>query len=319
MGWGSVIGGGLSAVGSIASGLLGNRGSGHSAQYYADVNYKQARSLALNQPSWLVEGAKNAGLHPLAVLGMNVGSGQSFSMGDTGSDYKDTSWLNDAGQGIARAAGALVDRKTRAQQDQFNQVQMQQKLENNDLQNQLLRAQIRQYGVDDAVATLANGARMAITHQQQNPPFSVSRNGTVIDGQGDSTTSELFKVKPPELWANHPQTPAAEAGSHPEVKFARTALGGYAPVRSQAMEEALEDDYYGGISYNIRNRIGTSLSAQSFAPPRDSLPDRGKTGRWIWMFDPYSGDWYPWDRNRGIMDKLTDVLPFGRAVKRSLR
>lgn len=108
MDWGSVIGGGLSAAGSIASGLLGKQGSGHSYQYYLDRQFNQTRDLAKNQPSWLVEGAKKAGLHPLAVLGMNVGSGQSFSMGDTGSSYQDTSWLNDAGQGIARAAGAWL-------------------------------------------------------------------------------------------------------------------------------------------------------------------------------------------------------------------
>ena len=312
MDWGSVIGGGLSAAGSIASGLLGNRGSGHSAQYYADVNYKQARSLALNQPSWLVEGAKNAGLHPLAVLGMNVGSGQSFSMGDTGSNYKDTSWLNDAGQGIARAAGALVDRKTRAQQDQFNQVQMQQKLENNDLQNQLLRAQIRQYGVDDAVATLANGARMAITHQQQNPPFPASRNGTVIDGQGDSTVSSLFKVKPPELWANHPQTPFAEAGSHPEIKWTRTAFGGYSPVRSQALEEALEDDYIGGLRFNIRNGLGSIRSDQRFAPPREYLPDRGKSGQYYWLYDIINGDWFPASVREPVFTKFKRQFGFSR-------
>lgn len=312
MDWGSVIGGGLSAAGSIASGLLGNRGSGHSAQYYADVNYKQARSLALNQPSWLVEGAKNAGLHPLAVLGMNVGSGQSFSMGDTGSNYKDTSWLNDAGQGIARAAGALVDRKTRAQQDQFNQVQMQQKLENNDLQNQLLRAQIRQYGVDDAVATLANGARMAITHQQQNPPFPVSRNGTVIDGQGDSTVSSLFKVKPPELWANHPQTPFAEAGSHPEIKWTRTAFGGYSPVRSQALEEALEDDYIGGLRFNVRNGLGSIRSDQRFAPPREYLPDRGKSGQYYWLYDIINGDWFPASVREPVSTKFKRQFGFSR-------
>ena len=288
MDWGSVIGGGLSAAGSIASGLLGNQGSGHSAQYYIDKNIEYEKEIARSRPGWLVQGAKNAGLHPLAVLGMSTSSGPSFSMGDTGSNYQDVSWLNDAGQGIARAAGALVDRKTRAQQEQFNQVQMQQKLENNDLQNQLLRAQIRQYGVDDAVATLANGARMAITHQQQNPPFPVSRNGTVIDGQGDSTVSSLFKVKPAEITANDPSTPSSEAGSHPEIRFTRTATGGYAPIRSSVLEEALEDDLLGSISWNIRNHLGTMSNDQRFAPPRDNLSDP----RNDWFYDALRGEWY---------------------------
>lgn len=312
MDWGSVIGGGLSAAGSIASGLLGNQGSGHSAQYYIDKNIEYEKEIARSRPGWLVQGAKNAGLHPLAVLGMSTSSGPSFSMGDTGSNYQDVSWLNDAGQGIARAAGALVDRKTRAQQEQFNQVQMQQKLENNDLQNQLLRAQIRQYGVDDAVATLANGARMAITHQQQNPPFPVSRNGTVIDGQGDSTVSSLFKVKPPELWANHPQTPFAEAGSHPEIKWTRTAFGGYSPVRSQALEEALEDDYIGGLRFNVRNGLGSIRSDQRFAPPREYLPDRGKSGQYYWLYDIINGDWFPASVREPVSTKFKRQFGFSR-------
>ena len=50
MDWGSVIGGGLSAAGSIASGLLGKQGSGHSYQYYLDRQFNQTRDLAKNQP-----------------------------------------------------------------------------------------------------------------------------------------------------------------------------------------------------------------------------------------------------------------------------
>lgn len=304
MDWGSVIGGGLSAAGSIASGLLGNSGgSGHSYQYYLDRDYNQQQRLAQNYPSWVVEGAKNAGLHPLAVLGMNMGSGSSFSMGSDGSTYKDTSWLNDAGQGIARAAGALVDRKTRAQQEEFNQVQMQQKLENNDLQNQLLRAQIRQYGVDDAVATLANGARMAITNQQQNPPFSVGRNGAVIDGQGDSTVSSLFKVKPAEIVASEPSRPGTEAGSVTDLGFTRTNDGGYAPVMSNDAKQRIEDDLVGEIGWNVRNRIPSAFSLSSVAPPSSFLPN-GDAKRYTWVFDIPRGAWYAIPRSSSGWDKF---------------
>ena len=111
MDWGSVIGGGIQAAAGIGSALIGgNKGSGHSYQYYLDRDYNQLQSIAKNQPSWLVEGAKKAGLHPLAVMGMPLASGGSHSMGDMGG-YQDSSWLNDVGQGVGRAAGALVDRK----------------------------------------------------------------------------------------------------------------------------------------------------------------------------------------------------------------
>lgn len=249
---------------------------------------------------------------------MNVGSGQYYSMGDTGGSYQDFSWLNDVGQGIGRAAGALVDRKTRAQQEAYNEAKMGLDLENAKLQNELIQSNIK-VNEFDMLRQAARDAERSINNQQQVPTFPVGRNGAVISGQGDSTTSSLFKVKPPELWANHPQTPFAEAGSHPEIKFTRSALGGYTPVRSQALEEALEDDYIGGLRFNIRNGIGSAISDPSFAPPRDSLPDRGKTGKWSWMFDPYSGDWYAWNRDRGYGEKLTDILPFGRMIKNAFR
>lgn len=318
MDWGSVIGGGIQAAAGIGSALIGgNKSSGHSYQYYLDRDYNQSRRIAENQPSWLVQGAKNAGLHPLAVMGMPLTSGSSHSMGDMGG-YQDSSWLNDVGQGIGRAAGALVDRKTRAQQEAYNEAKMGLDLENAKLQNELIQSNIK-VNEFDMLRQAARDAERSINNQQQVPAFPVGRNGAVISGQGDSTTSSLFKVKPPELWANHPQTPFAEAGSHPEVKFTRTALGGYSPVRSQALEEALEDDYLGGLRYNIRNGLGSITSDPAFAPPREYLPDRGTSGRYVWMFDPYSGDWYPWDRNRRNVDKLVDVLPFGRQLRHAFK
>lgn len=311
MDWGSVIGGGIQAAAGIGSALIGgNKGSGHSLQYYLDRQYNQTRSLSQNQPSWLVEGAKKAGLHPLAVLGMNVGSGQSFSMGDTGGSYQDNSWLNDVGQGIGRAAGALVDRKTRAQQEAYNEAKMGLDLENAKLQNELIQSNIK-VNEFDMLRQAARDAERSINNQQQVPSFPVGRNGAVIDGQGDSTTSSLFKVKPPELWANHPETSFAEAGSHPEIKFARTALGGYSPVRSQALEEALEDDYLGGLRYNLRNGLGTTFSDPRFAPPRQYLPDQGKSGRYYWLYDNISGDWFAADARDSTLKKMKQTL-FGR-------
>lgn len=309
MDWGSVIGGGIQAGAGIASSLLGGQKGGISYQHQMDINLNDAKLRAQNQPSWLVEGAKKAGLHPLAVLGMNVGSGGFASVGDNGG-YQDTSWLNDVGQGIGRAAGALVDRKTRAQQEAYNEAKMGLDLENAKLQNELIQSNIK-VNEFDMLRQAARDAERSINNQQQVPSFPVGRNGAVISGQGDSTTSSLFKVKPPELWANHPETSFAEAGSHPEIKFARTALGGYSPVRSQALEEALEDDYLGGLRYNLRNGLGTTFSDPRFAPPKEYLPDKGKSGRYYWLYDNISGDWFAADARDSTLKKMKQTI-FGR-------
>ncbi len=299
MDWGSVIGGGIQAAGGIASGLIGgNRGTQHSLQYYLDRQRQQQQRVTEEYPSWVVEGAKRAGLHPLAVLGVNPGSGGSISMGDFGGSYQDSSWLNDVGQGIGRAAGALVDRKTRAQQEAYNEAKMGLDLENAKLQNELIQSNIK-VNEFDMLRQAARDAERSINNQQQVPTFPVGRNGAVIDGQGDSTTSSLFKVKPAELVANDPQRFAAEAGSVPEIRFSRTSDGGYAPMRSQALEEALEDDWLGSLSWNLRNRLAPNLyDASDAAPPDSYLPSR----EYEWVFNVPKQAWYAIKKNRGFFE-----------------
>lgn len=290
MDWGSVIGGGIQAGAGIASGLLGGKKGGISYQHQMDINLNDAKLRAQNMPSWVVEGAKRAGLHPLAALGVNMGSGGFASVGDNGG-YQDTSWLNDVGQGIGRASGALVDRKTRAQQEAYNEAKMGLDLENAKLQNELIQSNIK-VNEFDMLRQAARDAERSINNQQQVPTFPVGRNGVVIDGQGDSTNSSLFKVKPPELWANHPETPFAEAGSHPEVKWGRTADGGYSPMRSQALEEALEDDALGSLSWNVRNRLAPFVMGESFnsPPPASYLPG----SNYGWAYNVWKGAYYPY-------------------------
>lgn len=297
MDWGSVIGGGIQAGAGIAQSLIGGQKGGISYQHQMDINLNDAKLRAHNTPSWVVEGAKRAGLHPLAVLGVNMGSGGFASVGDNGG-YQDTSWLNDVGQGIGRAAGALVDRKTRAQQEAYNEAKMGLDLENAKLQNELIQSNIK-VNEFDMLRQAARDAERSINNQQQVPTFPVGRNGAVIDGQGDSTTSSLFKVKPAELVANDPQRFAAEAGSVPEIRFSRTSDGGYAPMRSQALEEALEDDFLGSLGWNLRNRLAPNLYDASHAAPPDSyLPSR----EYEWVFNVPKQAWYPIKKDRGFFD-----------------
>lgn len=320
MPWTGFASAALGAAGSIAGGLFGNKGGGHSRQWYLDQDFRQyQRQLqytAENQPSFLVEGAKRAGLHPLAVLGMPLTQGTTTSIGGMDSaGGRDYSWLSDAGQHIGRAAGALLSKDDRAKQQQYDETRQAQQLRNNDLQNKLLSRQIDQITQDMALQLARNSTR-AVDNSAQNPGFQLGIDGrtthAVIPGQNDAATSRLFTLKPPEVAVSHPQTAFAEAGTHPELKFVRTALGGYSPVRSQALEESLEDDRLGMIRFNIRNGIGSAISHPDFAPPKAYLPDKGKSGRYQWMFDPWIGEWYPWDRQASFGQKFKNVFPFGR-------
>lgn len=294
--WGSFAGGALGAVGTIAGGLFGgSKGGGHSYQYYLDRDYKQTKRLAENQFSWMVQGAKNAGLHPLAVLGTPLSQTSGHYVGDSqGSDY---SWLGKAGQQIGRAAGAFLSKEDRMKEEMYSDQMRNQQLENNSLQNRLLEVQIQQTTQDMALQ-LANNAAKAVRNSGQTPGFPIGVDGRTlsrtIEGQNDASSSSLFKVKPAEITASAPSRPHADAGSSPEVKFTRTADGGYAPVYSQAAQEALEDDMLGGLSWQLRNRLAPIISDWAPAAP----PDNFKRDDQEWQFNIPKQAWYAIPRNR---------------------
>lgn len=93
---GGVIGGGISAIGSLIAGDQSRR----SADEASRRNYEAQREFAQHGIQWKVEDAVRAGLHPLAVLGASGAAfGPSFSVGDS-------SYSAQAGQDIGRAVGA---------------------------------------------------------------------------------------------------------------------------------------------------------------------------------------------------------------------
>ena len=123
---------------------------------------------------------------------------------------------------------------------------------------------------------------------------SIAPDGRTMPGQGDATSSSLFVTKPPELAISHPQTPAAEAGTHPEIRYFRTADGGYSMARSEAYADSTDDDFAGQLSWELRNRLPATVwdSARS-APPRAYLPDAG-AGGWDWSYNPLLQAYYPY-------------------------
>ncbi|GBR76949.1 hypothetical protein NO2_1420, partial [Candidatus Termititenax persephonae] len=162
-------------------------------------------------------------------------------------------------------------------------------LENQKLQNQYLQSQI----VDQQART----SERAISTQQQVPAMPGGRraDGAIIDGQGNSSNlSALTKTNPATIIANDPANVTAEAGSNPEIKWARTSKDGFISVRSQALEEALEDDKIGNLQFNLRNKlVNPLLRPETAAPPDSYLPDRNKNGDLRWDYNYLTGEWSP--------------------------
>lgn len=312
--WSGVAAAGLSAAGSIAGGLLSGGGGGHSAQWYVDrqkelnqQEYEHQKEFAQHGIRWKVDDAKAAGLHPLAALGsqgafytpsgsLSFGNGTDFTGG------KDYSWLGDAGQAIGRAIDAKATAKERAKAEAVNDEANALKLENMRLQNEQIKLDM----ASDLAKQVAASSR-AVRNTALPPPMPSFRTrhdgavvGTVIPGQGDSTSSSLFTVKPAELVANDPTRKSQEAGSVPEVRWSRTADGGYSPMRSQALEEALEDDYLGGLAWNIRNRLAPSAWDTLGTPPPDSFLPPGHDR---WTFNMFKQAWYPVKKGESLFWK----------------
>lgn len=284
---GSVIGGIAGGIGSI----IGANNSAANAAAINQANYEHQKEFAQNGIRWKVADAKAAGLHPLAALGAQTsGYTPSAVVGDS----PDFSFLRDIGQDVGRA----IDAKSTAAERAANKAKIDQgtnlELEGKSLDNEYKRALIKGETQDQALK-LANAAVRASWSQQLPPPMpSLARDGRTMPGQGDATSSDLFTVKPPELAISHPQTPAAEAGTHPEIRYFRTSDGGYSMARSESYADSTDDDHAGMLSWELRNRIpATFWDSSRSAPPRAYLPDAG-AGGWDWSYNPLLQAYYPY-------------------------
>ena len=286
--WGSIAGGIGAAVGGVA-GLISSGQSQANAAELNRRNYEHQKEFAQNGIRWKVADAKAAGLHPLAALGASTAQ---YTPATAIGDSPDWSFLADAGQSIGRAVDAKRTQQERVEQQQKQDAAFALKAENQKAENDLIRAQTASIQ-QDMVLRQAKASEQAVRTQQQVPAMpSLGRDGSVIPGQGDATSPAGIEAKPAEIVVNDPQTRTAEAGSHPDKRWLRTSTGGYQPVRSEAAQNALEDDIVGSFRYDMRNGLANMANSQDNAPPRAFLPDGGR-GNYFWFWDGVLGEWYP--------------------------
>lgn len=289
MGWGSAIGGAIGGIAGGVAGLISGGQSSASAERLNQLNYEHQKEFAQNGIRWKVADAKAAGLHPLAALGASTAQ---YTPATAIGDSPDWSFLADAGQSIGRAVDAKRTQQERVEQQQKQDAAFALKAENQKAENDLIRAQTASIQ-QDMVLRQAKAAEQAVRTQQQVPAMpSLGRDGSVIAGQGDATSPAGIEAKPAEIVVNDPQTRTAEAGSHPDKRWLRTSTGGYQPVRSEAAQNALEDDIVGSFRYDMRNGLANMANSQDNAPPRAFLPDGGR-GNYFWFWDGVLGEWYP--------------------------
>ena len=310
-GGGSIVSAAIGAGSSLLGGLMSQQPSmdyGFAREQW-QKNYDAQKEFAQNGIRWKVADAKAAGLHPLAALGS---AGAMYSPTSTAGDLSggyDASWLGDMGQSIGRAVEAKMTREERAKAEAVNDEANQLKLENMRLQNESIKLDMA-----NQLARDVSASQRAVRQAGLPPSMPSLRTrsdgatvGTVMPGQGDATSSSLFTVKPADIVASTPNYPGTEAGTVTDLGFTRTNDGGYAPAMSNDAKQRLEDDTLGEVFWHLRNSLPAALNNQRVAPPVDYLPDKGRSGDYVWTFSLGRGAWYPRKRYRGIGDAFRGI------------
>ena len=281
MGWGSAIGG---AIGG-ALGLIGAGQSQANAERLNQLNYEHQKEFAQNGIRWRVADAKAAGLHPLAALGA---LGASYSPSAVIGDSPDFSFLKDMGQGIDRAMDAKATRQERVEREEKSNALFNEELKGKQLQNQETETRIQQMKWDMAMDAARNAERSVRTQQQVPAMPSLAPDGSLMPGQENATSPGGIESKPAEIVVNEPGRRGQERGSITELGFSRTNDGGYVPVMSNDAKQRYEEDIFGEIGWNLRNRLPGLIDRQDVAPPRSWLSDPDSS----WEFDLSRGAWY---------------------------
>lgn len=248
----------LPALIAAGSSLLG----GFMQKQAQDKNAQLQKQFAQSGIQWKVEDAKKAGVHPLYALGAQTHSFAPQSVGDMG--------ISQAGQDIGRAMAATETKAGNAIGEKLA-------LENQSLQNDLLRSQIA-------------ASKLATIRQGQTIPMPTAGDRMLVDGQSGSG---LVSEGPMRRQSSAPTAVHQEAGAVSDIGFTRTSSGGYMPVMSKDAKDRLDDDTIGMLSWNLRNRILPTLGGKG-TPPDVPAP-AGK----YWRYNPIKQEYQLYKRAFG--------------------
>lgn len=246
----AAITGGASLLGGLFSGAGAKSGGKSAARATLKANaenIKYQKQFAKRAIRWKVRDAKRAGLSPLAALGAQTVAFSPSSVGATQAGQGISAAAEAMGQGISRAGAAFGDIETRNNQyvTQLQKLQV----DNMNLQNQKLASEI------------------AVTTQAGQPPATPT-NRWLVDGQGQTSLpkSPLIQDSPLKRVVSDPGRPHSEPGAVTDSGYLRTPTG-YAPVMSTDAKERLEEDWIGGLTWNVRNRLLQNLQLYLNPPP----------------------------------------------------
>lgn len=275
MPWAAII----PAVASVAGSAIGGIMSANSARENTQMNIDMQREFAQNALSWKVADAQRAGIHPLFGLGAQT---HAFSPVQVGApDYAST--FGKAGQDLGRAAVALMDNKKR---DNFVSQASVLQLENQSLQNDLLRSQIARL----------NG--------QLPPPMPLQLGGGGLAGQNVAAIAGgslgEHKIEPAEITASQIRLPSQTAGpSMPTVSWGTTSDNrGVQAFPPKSL--GVEDEFAAPLMFDwyLRNRLLPNLDSRG-KEPSNAVLQKLFPGAIGWEWSHSNQRWEPNFGSRG--------------------
>lgn len=277
-------------LGGLISGLfnLGGAAIGAAAQDRANqvnlqsVQETNAANAAINAQNnalqrefatmgiqWRAQDAQKAGIHPLAALGAQTHSFAPNSIGMVAGQvtpYDPAPSFAAAGQDIGRAIDATRSRQDQAAAMMKTAAELQ--LQKMGLENELLASQIAK------VKQPGNG-----------PGIPAAVDPMLIDGQYSAPTGRVVRAPlanieelPLERVSAMPGRPSSEPGAIVDEGWTRTR-DGWAPVMSGDVKQRLEEDWFGTLGWNVRNRLAPVLDVEATAPFRAPAGQQ-------WLFNP---------------------------------
>lgn len=234
-----MIGSIISAGANLIGGALNRRHEKSMAENNANLQ----RDFAQMGIQWKVQDAKAAGLHPLAALGaQTITPSPSYVSGGSFGNS-----VAAAGQDIGRAVSASMDTQGREMR-QMQIASAKLDLEGKHIDNQIRASQL---------------AKM----QQVGPPMPSAATSSIIPGQDPRITDN-----PLERVISAAHAASQEPGPVTEIGYLQTPSGQF-PVKSRDATERLEDDIFGNIMWNIRNRLFPNFGF-------NQNPPSGSTDTW---------------------------------------
>lgn len=234
---------------AAAAPIIGAAISSWSNSAAGEKNAAAQREFAQNGIQWKVADAVKAGVNPIYALGAQT---TSFSPSYVGSNA-----FANAGQDVSRAVMATADAPTRGAVNGLA-------LERAQLENDLLRAQILK------------------TNASIGPPMPTVTGENFLPGQGNTSVV----TDPMGRLATFAGSPNMEAGAVADVGFT-VGNRGYAPVMSKDAKDRLEEDFLGGIGWNIRNRLLPSFGFNKTHPGVKLMPG------YSWIYNPIMNEYMP--------------------------